>query len=136
MSSLTERQQQVLDFIRAHIARHGYPPTLREIGKHMAIRSTNGVNDHLRALDRKGCIHRRDMLSRGIRVVDADSPVQLEAMADAAERAEADLATENKALRLMLQRVFQASTRLPRVTAEMRLLLQDIRGIADGTWQP
>ena len=45
----------------------GYPPTLREIGSRMGIRSTNGVNDHLRALERKGYLTREDMKSRALR---------------------------------------------------------------------
>ena len=57
----------VLDFIRQSIADHGYPPTLREIGARMGIRSTNGVNDHLRALERKGYLTREDMKSRALR---------------------------------------------------------------------
>lgn len=66
MQGLTQRQQQVLDFIRDSINRRGYPPTLREIGAHMGIRSTNGVNDHLRALERKGYLTREDMKSRAL----------------------------------------------------------------------
>ena len=54
MQGLTKRQQQTLEFIRKSIEERGYPPTLREIGESMGIRSTNGVNDHLRALERKG----------------------------------------------------------------------------------
>jgi len=57
----------VLDFIRSSIADRGYPPTLREIGAKMGIRSTNGVNDHLRALERKGYLTREDMKSRALR---------------------------------------------------------------------
>src|SRR6476661_5262363 len=57
----------VLDFIRSSIADRGYPPTLREIGARMGIRSTNGVNDHLRALERKGYLTREDMKSRALR---------------------------------------------------------------------
>src|SRR3954466_3614253 len=67
MQGLTERQQMVLDFIRQSIADRGYPPTLREIGNFMGIRSTNGVNDHLRALERKGYLAREDMKSRALR---------------------------------------------------------------------
>jgi len=69
MQGLTKRQEQTLDFIRASIRERGYPPTLREIGEHMGIRSTNGVNDHLRALERKGYLRREDMKSRALRVV-------------------------------------------------------------------
>src|SRR5271168_3462390 len=64
---LTQRQQMVLDFIRSSISDRGYPPTLREIGARMVIRSTNGVNDHLRALERKGYLTREDMESRALR---------------------------------------------------------------------
>ncbi len=67
VQGLTQRQQMVLDFIRSSIADRGYPPTLREIGARMGIRSTNGVNDHLRALERKGYLTREDMKSRALR---------------------------------------------------------------------
>jgi repressor LexA len=67
MQGLTHRQQMVLDYIRRSITDRGYPPTLREIGAFMGIRSTNGVNDHLRALERKGYLTREDMKSRALR---------------------------------------------------------------------
>jgi repressor LexA len=70
MQGLTKRQEQTLDYIRQSIEQRGYPPTLREIGEYMGIRSTNGVNDHLRALERKGYLRREDMKSRALRVVD------------------------------------------------------------------
>src|SRR5215470_14607927 len=73
MQGLTQRQQMVLDFIRESIADRGYPPTLREIGARMGIRSTNGVNDHLRALERKGYLKREDMKSRALRPTHAPS---------------------------------------------------------------
>jgi repressor LexA len=71
MQGLTKRQSQTLDFIRSSINERGYPPTLREIGEHMGIRSTNGVNDHLRALERKGYLRREDMKSRALKLVEA-----------------------------------------------------------------
>ncbi|MDH4283253.1 MAG: repressor LexA, partial [Myxococcales bacterium] len=49
MHKLTARQKAVLEYISDSIHARGYPPTLREIGNHLGIRSTNGVNDHLRA---------------------------------------------------------------------------------------
>jgi len=72
MQGLTKRQAQTLDYIRQSIEERGYPPTLREIGEYMGIRSTNGVNDHLRALERKGYLRREDMKSRALRVVDVN----------------------------------------------------------------
>lgn len=73
MQGLTKRQAQTLDYIRQSIEERGYPPTLREIGEFMGIRSTNGVNDHLRALERKGYLRREDMKSRALRLVHGDS---------------------------------------------------------------
>jgi repressor LexA len=74
MQGLTKRQEQTLDYIRNSIAERGYPPTLREIGEHMGIRSTNGVNDHLRALERKGYLRREDMKSRALKLVEDAVP--------------------------------------------------------------
>jgi len=77
MQGLTKRQEQTLDFIRKSIDDHGYPPTLREIGEHMGIRSTNGVNDHLRALERKGYLTRQDMKSRALKLVEDAAPTPI-----------------------------------------------------------
>jgi repressor LexA len=67
IQALTDRQEAILEFIRVSIRERGYPPTLREIGAQMNIRSTNGVSDHLRALERKGYLRREDMKSRALR---------------------------------------------------------------------
>lgn len=69
---LTARQREALDFITHCLDERGYPPTLREIGEHMGIRSTNGVNDHLKALERKGYLVREELKSRALRPVDFD----------------------------------------------------------------
>ena len=71
---LTDRQREILDFITQSIRERGYPPTLREIGLHFGIRSTNGVNDHLRALEKKGYLQREDLKSRALRPVGAARP--------------------------------------------------------------
>jgi len=67
--ALTLRQREILDFISASIVERGFPPTLREIGEHFQIRSTNGVNDHLKALEKKGHLRREDLKSRAMRPV-------------------------------------------------------------------
>jgi repressor LexA len=67
---LTDRQKEILAFINRSIGERGYPPTLREIGRQFGIKSTNGVNDHLRALEKKGYLQREDMKSRALRPVD------------------------------------------------------------------
>src|SRR5690242_21434896 len=71
---LTARQREALDFITYCLDERGYPPTLREIGEHMGIRSTNGVNDHLKALEKKGYLEREDLKSRALRPVDPTAP--------------------------------------------------------------
>jgi repressor LexA len=62
--ALTARQQEVLDFIAFKIGTDGFPPTIREIGDQLGIGSTNGVNDHLKALERKGYLLRTGSKSR------------------------------------------------------------------------
>jgi repressor LexA len=72
--SLTERQEQILNVIRDFIADQGYPPSIRELGAIVGIRSTNGVSDHLKALERKGYLTRGDFKSRALIPVDATEP--------------------------------------------------------------
>lgn len=64
---LTGRQEAILRFIIENIRDDGYPPTIAEIGEEFGISSTNGVNDHLVALERKGYIERSSK-ARGIHV--------------------------------------------------------------------
>lgn len=66
---LTGRQALVLDTITEYIQAAGFPPTIREIGDRVGISSTNGVNDHLKALERKGYIVRLDSKSRALRAL-------------------------------------------------------------------
>lgn len=67
---LTGRQQEILGFIEAFSARHGVPPTVREIGQRFRI-TPRAAFDHLRALERKGALRRRSgpgRLSRALTV--------------------------------------------------------------------
>lgn len=107
---LTSRQSEIRDFIIEHTESVGRAPSVREIGKHFGIRSTNGVSDHLRALERKGVLVKR---ARGPAVI-ADGSVD-------AWRA------ENAALCTLLRRVQVAAKRLPSLTAELVVVLGDIR---------
>ena len=72
---LTERQRNILAYISSSINDRGFPPTLREIGEHFGIRSTNGVNDHLKALEKKGHLRREDLKSRAMRPVYQQDPI-------------------------------------------------------------
>jgi repressor LexA len=66
MEELTDRQREILNFIVKESEVRGFPPTIREIGEEMDIRSTNGVNDHLKALERKGYLLRGEQQSRSL----------------------------------------------------------------------
>jgi repressor LexA len=66
MEELTDRQREILSFIVKETESRGFPPTIREIGEEMDIRSTNGVNDHLKALERKGYLTRGEQQSRSL----------------------------------------------------------------------
>ncbi|CCW33974.1 SOS regulatory protein LexA [Chthonomonas calidirosea] len=70
---LTEKQQQILDFIVRYIEEKGYPPSIREIGNAFNISSLRGVTVHLDALQRKGKITRLST-SRSITVVGHTGP--------------------------------------------------------------
>ncbi|HLI47530.1 MAG TPA: transcriptional repressor LexA [Chthonomonas sp.] len=70
---LTEKQQQILDFIVKYIEEKGYPPSIREIGNAFNISSLRGVTVHLDALQRKGKITRLST-SRSITVVGHTGP--------------------------------------------------------------
>jgi repressor LexA len=67
---LSVRQQAMLKFIRAFSEERGYPPTIREIGKHCDISSTSVVNYNLNKLEREGLIIRDREVSRGLRLVE------------------------------------------------------------------
>jgi SOS-response transcriptional repressor LexA len=57
-SNLTDRQTELLDFIRSYTAEHGYSPSTRDIGDGMGIASPNGVLCHIRALIKKGALQK------------------------------------------------------------------------------
>ena len=68
--ALTQRQQEIYDFLKEKITKRGYGPTVREIGAQFGIRSPNGVMCHLKALERKGLIIREAHMSRAIQLAD------------------------------------------------------------------
>ena len=72
-NKLTDRQEEILTFIRQFTSESGFPPTLREIGKHFQISSTFGVKRHLEALVKKGFINIESNASRGISLIRKNS---------------------------------------------------------------
>jgi repressor LexA len=67
---LTGRQQQILDYIRDHLKRNGYPPSVREIGLATGLSSSSTVHLHLTQLEEKGWIRRDPTKPRAIEVLD------------------------------------------------------------------
>jgi repressor LexA len=68
MIKLTARQEEVLGFIKSHMASTGYPPTRADIAQELGFKSANASEEHLKALARKGAIEMIPGTSRGIRL--------------------------------------------------------------------
>ena len=74
---LTARQQQILDWIRAHIETAGMPPTRAEIATGLGFSTASSAEDHLQALAKKGAIELMAGTSRGLRLRDLPgTPIQ------------------------------------------------------------
>ena len=70
--ALTKKQQDILDFIKKSILERGYPPSVREIGKEVSLKSTSSVFAHLEQLEKCGYIRRDPSKSRTIEVLDEE----------------------------------------------------------------
>lgn len=68
MTSLTLRQQEVLDLLIEYQSKHGFPPTTYELTGMLGCRSPNAAATHLKALERKGAIKITRGVSRGISI--------------------------------------------------------------------
>lgn len=68
MKALTERQQQILQFIRDYTQENSCPPTVRETAEHFSV-SLKAVQDHFTALRKKGCLSRIEKRSRSLKVL-------------------------------------------------------------------
>jgi repressor LexA len=71
-SSLTKRQTEILNFIKTHIQYSGFPPTISEIQGQFSFKSPNAVQEHLKALVRKGQIRRNPNQWRGLELMVSD----------------------------------------------------------------
>lgn len=69
MEKLTDRQKDVLNFIKSYIVSHGYPPTVREIGKALDISSPATIHVHLKNLEKKGIIRKEGTKNRAIELL-------------------------------------------------------------------
>jgi repressor LexA len=66
---LTKRQKEIFEFIRRYAAKHGYPPTVREIGKAVGLGSPSTVHAHLANLEKIGLLRRDPTKPRAIEVL-------------------------------------------------------------------
>jgi repressor LexA len=67
--NLTKRQQEIFDFIRSYSGQHGYPPTVRDIGKAIGLTSSSTVHAHLANLEKLGLLKRDPTKPRAIEVL-------------------------------------------------------------------
>jgi repressor LexA len=70
---LTKRQQEILDFIRRYSEQHGYPPTVRDIGKAVGLASSSTVHAHLANLEKLGLLRRDPTKPRAMEMLDRAS---------------------------------------------------------------
>jgi len=80
MKQLTDRQRRIVDFIRAHVAENGYPPTFREIGANVGLKSPSTVDHHMKRLRELGVLQYEEGLFRSIQLLDepeGDSPERI-----------------------------------------------------------
>ena len=73
MPKMSQRQQAILDFIKASVRERGYPPSVREIGEAVGLASSSTVHGHLDRLEKKGLIRRDPTKPRAIEILDDDS---------------------------------------------------------------
>jgi repressor LexA len=67
---VTDRQRAILEYVREYIEQHGYPPTVREIGEAVGLRSPSTVHAHLAQLERAGLLRRDPTKPRALELAD------------------------------------------------------------------
>lgn len=67
---ITQKQQEILEYLKKEIISRGYPPSVREICEAVDLRSTSSVHSHLETLERNGYIRRDPAKPRAIEIVD------------------------------------------------------------------
>ncbi len=82
---LTKRQQEIFDFIKRYSASHGYPPTVRDIGKAVGLTSSSTVHAHLANLEKLGLLRRDPSKPRALELLDRASSAVTGAVEDAVD---------------------------------------------------
>ena len=66
---LTERQQEIWNYLVEYVDGHGYPPTVREIGEQVGLASPSTVHAHLANLERAGLLRRDPTKPRALELI-------------------------------------------------------------------
>ena len=67
---ITDKQREILEYIKKEILNRGYPPTVRDICEAVNLKSTSSVHSHLETLEKNGYIRRDPTKPRAIEIVD------------------------------------------------------------------
>ncbi len=67
--NLTKRQQEIFEFVKRYVSDHGYPPTVRDIGKGIGLTSSSTVHAHLANLEKLGLLKRDPTKPRALEVL-------------------------------------------------------------------
>ena len=147
-AGLTPRQRKVLEVIRAWVERHGYPPSVREIGDAVGLTSTSSVHHQLRTLERKGYLRRDPNRTRAVDVRSPDDHVE-DPSADAVDAEQRPtpayvplLGTIAAGGPILAEQAVESVFPLPReIVGEGTLFLLNVKGdsmveaaITDGDW--
>ncbi|HOO55880.1 MAG TPA: transcriptional repressor LexA [bacterium] len=125
---MTDRQRAILEYIYDYQRDYGYPPTIRQIGKHFGIKSPNGVADHLKALERKGEIGLSRNTARGIDLINREElGIPLVGRIAAGEPI---LAAENIEDHITIEKMFPSDGRIFALRVKGESMIED--GIHDG----
>ena len=79
MANLTAKQQQIYDYILAFTAEHGYPPSVREIGAAVGLKSPSTVHFHMKGLEEAGVIVKAEGKTRAISLVNTEPEPEIPA---------------------------------------------------------
>ena len=69
-NKISQKQQEILDYLKEVILKRGYPPTVREICETVKLKSTSSVHSHLETLEKRGYIKRDPSKPRAIEICD------------------------------------------------------------------
>ena len=85
MNNLSDREQKILDYMKEYLAKWGYPPTVRDIGSALGIKSTSTVHKAIASLEEKGCIKKQAGKRRALDIIGSE-PAKAEVKSIADER--------------------------------------------------